>query len=85
MVAVLLKEFRLTESMPPMSGVRFKTVTFVQIVYSIELTITKNVTSYEPSKIRQFTRNLDQLFPPLDYYLHNSTFITPHDEIGNRK
>jgi hypothetical protein len=45
MVAVLLKEFRLTESMPPMSGVRFKTVTFVQIVYSIELTITKNVTS----------------------------------------
>ncbi len=26
--------------MPPMSGVRFKTVTFVQIVYSIEVTST---------------------------------------------
>jgi hypothetical protein len=43
MVAVLLKEFRLTESMPPMSGVRFKTVTFVQIVYSIEVTSTQIV------------------------------------------
>ena len=63
---ILAKDPQLTESIPPMSGVRFKTVTFVQIVYSIEVTSTQNVIFGKTEKVHPGRYREANIYKELD-------------------